>query len=602
LREAILFCQHAISTKLDSKTMKMNSLLRTMAFFGCSLWFLAASGREAIAGAPQAGATADGYRDLSRHPDTVTVVTETGELRLNGAAGVWSGGGIRVSATVQADGLHVGLAAPQAEVKRVQLFWQGAPEAGAWKYLGDAWERGYGDLEWKTLDGKRPMPWYVLASNGRSTHAYGVMTLPAALCCWKLDKTGLTLLADVRCGGKGVQLGNRTLEVCTVVSRRGRAGETPFAAAGAFCRLLCPHPRMPKQPVYGFNDWYCDYGNISAAGVRQDAEFIARLAPAGGNRPYMVIDEGWQADRRDTRGEWDRGNAKFPDMAGLASDMVKAGTRPGIWVRLLTVQAGQPQGWKLPRDRAYLDPSAPEVRAYVMATVKRLRGWGYELIKHDFSTDDLCGRWGFEMGDAMIRDGWAFADRSRTTAEIIIDHYRSIREAAGDDVVVIGCNTIGHLSAGIFEVSRAGDDTSGQEWARTRKMGVNALAFRLPQHGAFFAVDADCVGQTAANSVPWDKNRQWLDLVAHSGTPLFVSFKRGTVTAEQEQALKEALAVASRPLPTGEPIDWFETLLPRRWKVAGSEREFNWADPPANRLMKSLSRLRDASVRLFAGR
>ena len=102
--------------------------------------------------------------------------------------------------------------------------------------------------------------------------------------------------------------------------------------------------------------------------------------------------------------------------------------------------------------------------------------------------------------------------------------------------MLIGCNTIGHLSAGIFEVSRTGDDTSGKEWDRVRKMGVNTLAFRMPQHGAFFAVDADCVGQTAANSIPWEKNRQWLDLLAHSGTPLFVSFKRGSVTPEQERA------------------------------------------------------------------
>ena len=97
----------------------------------------------------------------------------------------------------------------------------------------------------------------------------------------------------------------------------------------------------------------------------------------------------------------------------------------------------------------------------------------------------------------MTSDGWAFADRSRTTAEIIMDHYRSIRAGAGD-AVLIGCNTIGHLSAGIFEVSRTGDDTSGKEWDRVRKMGVNTLAFRMPQHGAFFAADADCVGQTAA--------------------------------------------------------------------------------------------------------
>ncbi|MGO8750719.1 MAG: hypothetical protein ACLQNE_32615 [Thermoguttaceae bacterium] len=517
----------------------------------------------------------DGYRNVCRHPDTVTVVTETRAVDLaRGAAGDWSGAGINVITGVKADGLHVRLAAPEATVKKLRLHWLGAPETG-WKYLGDAWERGYGDLEWRTLDGKDTMPWYVLASDGRRTHAYGVMTQPAALCCWKLDDRGLTLLADVRCGGAGVRLGKRTLEVCTVATRRGRDGETPFAAARAFCRHLCPNPRLPSRPVYGFNNWYCDYGNSSADNVRQDAAFIARLAPKGDNRPFMVIDDGWQANHGNANGAWDRGNAGFPDMAALAADLAKAGTRPGIWVRLLVAQPGQPEGWKLARDRALLDPSVPEVRAYVTATIRRLRGWGYELIKHDYSTFDLTGRWGFQMDDEMTSDGWAFADRSRTTAEIIMDHYRSIRAGAGD-AVLIGCNTIGHLSAGIFEVSRTGDDTSGKEWDRVRKMGVNTLAFRMPQHGAFFAADADCVGQTGPNSIPWDKNRQWLDLVARSGTPLFVSFKRGSVTPEQERALQAALAAASQPQPAGEPLDWFDTRLPRRWRLAGSVSEFTW--------------------------
>ena len=154
------------------------------------------------------------------------------------------------------------------------------------------------------------------------------------------------------------------------------------------------------------------------------------------------------------------------------------------------------------------------------------------------------------MGNEFTGDGWAFANRSRTTAEIIVDHYRSIREAAGDDAVVIGCNTIGHLSASIFEASRIGDDTSGRQWDRVRKMGVNTLAFRMPQHGAFYAVDADCVGQTTTGAIPWELNRQWLDLVARSGTPLFVSFKRDSVTPEQEQASKQPWpSPASRSQP-----------------------------------------------------
>ena len=113
---------------------------------------------------------------------------------------------------------------------------------------------------------------------------------------------------------------------------------------------------MPQQPVYGFNNWYCDYGNISAEERAPGCRLHRPLAPQGGNRPYMVIDDGWQANHGDAEGEWDRGNAKFPDMAALAADMVKAGTRPGIWVRLLVAQPGQPEGWKLARDRAYLDP------------------------------------------------------------------------------------------------------------------------------------------------------------------------------------------------------------------------------------------------------
>jgi alpha-galactosidase len=339
---------------------------------------------------------------------------------------------------------------------------------------------------------------------------------------------------------------------------------------------------MPKQPVYGFNNWYCDYGKISADGVRKDAAFIARLSPTGGNRPYMVIDDGWQAHNGGAKGEWNRGNVHFPDMAALAADIAKAGAKPGIWVRLLITQPGQPANWKLERDRTYLDPSVPGVRAYVMETVKRLRGWGYELIKHDYSTFDLAGRWGNVMGSEFTADGWAFADRSRTTAEIIVDHYRSIHEAAGDDAVVIGCNTIGHLSAGIFEASRIGNDTSGREWGKVPKNGVNSLAFRMPQHAAFYAVDADCVGQTTSGAIPWELNRQWLDLLARSGTPLFVSFKDNSVTPEQEQALKAALAIASKPQPTGEPLDWFSTRLPKRWKLDGKEQMFYWFRlPPA---------------------
>jgi alpha-galactosidase len=348
---------------------------------------------------------------------------------------------------------------------------------------------------------------------------------------------------------------------------------------------MCPKPRLPKQPVYGFNDWYCSYGHDTAEGFLKNTAYVVSLAPKGGNRSFAVVDDGWQMaqDKADTHGAgpWNRTNPKFSPtltMPQFVQRVCALGARPGVWVRPLQASPDQPQSWRLSRDHRALDPSVPEVRAYVRQLMHRMRGWGFELIKHDYTTEEIAGRWGFQMKGEMIADGWGFADRSRTAAEIVRHLYLDIRESAGKDTLIIGCNTIGHLAAGIFELQRIGDDTSGQDWARTRKMGVNCVAFRAPQHGTFFAVDGDCAGQTKPDSVPWEKNRQWLELLAHSGTPLFVSFPKDTVRPEQEQeqALRAALSEASRRQPIGEPLDWLETRTPARWRVAGQDVMFSW--------------------------
>lgn len=542
---------------------------------------------------PAAAGTGSGDRflDLLRSPDAVTVVTESGSASLAPAVGVWKAAGLEVATRLDDGKLRIELAAPSQAVKYVRLFWTCRPPRD-WKYLGDAWERSYGELEWRPLDATGEMPWYVLASDGRITHGYGVMTGPGAMCAWRFQPGGVELRADVRCGGAGVRLGGRRLAVASVTARRGRSGESPFEAARAFCRTMCPRPRLPRQPVFGFNDWYCDYGKNSAASVLDYAAFVVRLAPRGKNRPFMVVDDGWQASGGGTGygGPWDRGNALFPSMAGLAEGIRKAGARPGIWVHLLTAQSGQPDGWRMAHDPRILDISRPEVRAYIKDTVARLRAWGYELIKHDYSVADLAG---YTRAAPPEDEAWAFADRSRTAAEIVLDHYRSIREAAGEDVLIIGCNTIGHLAAGLFEMQRIGDDTSGRDWKRVRNRGVNTLAFRAVQHGAFFAVDADCAGLTEPEAIPWACNSLWLDLLSRSGTPLFISFKKGALTPEQERTVAAALARASRPQPLAEPLDWLEAVnptrgleaishleggaTPRRWKLGGRILVYDWS-------------------------
>ena len=520
-----------------------------------------------------------GFLDLRRPPDGIRAQTATGDQRLRavaGGGGRWEADDLAVIISDIPGALRVELASPSIAVQRLQLRWRGHLERTR-LLLGDAWERGYGDLEWRGFVPDRVMPWYVAAWDGHLTHLYGVRTSASAFCFWHVDPQGISLWADVRSGGVGVQLGQRVLSVCEVVCRAGRAGESAFAAIHAFCTNMCSSPRLPPQPVYGSNDWYWVYGRNSAATVLADAQHTVELAPADANRPFAVIDDGWQPDRGTDKagvGTWDRGNEKFPDLPGLAGEIRRAGARPGIWIRPLLAPADAADTWRLPRERTVLDPTVPEVRAKIGEDIGRLRRWGFELIKHDYSTFDLVGRWGFQMGADLTRDGWTFATGpTRTTAEVIDELYRTIRAAAGD-TLIIGCNTVSHLSAGRFEICRIGDDTSGREWPRTRKMGVNTLAFRGAQHGAFYTADADCVGVT--NAIPWEYNRLWLDLLARSGTMLFVSLAPDALGAAQRRDLRAALATAARPQPLGEPLDWQQTAWPTRWRLMGEVQTYDW--------------------------
>jgi alpha-galactosidase len=521
------------------------------------------------------------FHNLQTVPESIVVITEKGSNSLDRVASKqWHGNGITVWTKTNGNDLAISIAAPNVGVKSMTIRWTVSMPAD-WKYLGDAWERGYGDLEWKELDALRVMPWYFLVSDGKTTHGYGVKTGSGALCYWTVDANGITLHADVRCGGMGVKLGGRTLNVCTVVSRQGETDESPIVAARAFCQIMCPNPRLPKEPIIGFNNWYCTYGHDTGLEFLTNVAFVVSHSPKNGNRPFAVVDGGWQ--RGDTNGagtgHWNDLNPEFSKtltMPELAAKMRELGARPGLWYRPLMANVDQPKNWRSQRDPQFLDPTVPAVRAYIQQMVTRFRRWGYELIKNDFSTYDICGCWGMQMGSQITPDGWAFADHSKTTAEVIRDLYQDMRVAAGNDVLIEGCNTMGHLSAGIFELQRIGDDTSGTDWDRTRKMGVNSLAFRLPQNGTFFATDADCVGQVTSDSVPWVKNSQWLTLLSESSTPLFVSFRRETLGPDQEAALRAALTAASLAQPQGEPLDWMSQRTPEQWQLGTNRINFSW--------------------------
>jgi len=254
--------------------------------------------------------------------------------------------------------------------------------------------------------------------------------------------------------------------------------------------------------------------------------------------------------------------------------------RPGLWYRPLSASYKDGANLLLPaipgRDNPknpILDPTIDENLERIKHNISLYHQWGFDMVKHDFSTFDITGKWGFQMQDGITPAGWHFYDQTKTTAEVINNLYRVIRESAGD-MYLIGCNTLSHLSAGVFELNRIGDDTSGKEWDRTRKMGVNTLAFRIAQNNHFYATDGDCVGLT--KEIAWARNKQWMHLLAESGTPLFISAEPEALGEEQRQFIKTCFAKAAKKQPAGEPLDWLTNQRPAKWMLNGREVIFNW--------------------------
>jgi len=529
---------------------------------------------------------AENNNHLMNLPDEVWAQAGAGWFKLKPAGGsLFTFNDIEVSIKTNDNATGVYIQSPKTALKGVRLKWKYAVKPTT-KVLGDNWERTYGNAAWKSPDSNTKNPWYILLHDDKQTACFGVKTGCSTICWWTVNPDSIELTLNTHSGGAGVELDSRKLHAANIVTTESTVTETPFLTARRFCKLMCEKPRLPKQPVYGINDWYYAYGNNSAKLIKEQTALMAGLVTDTNNRPFSVIDAGWAQYSPYLPGDggwaddFSKPNDKFKDMHVMAEEIVKLGMRPGLWTRALCAKYNDSKNLLLPvikgRDdpkQPVLDPTIPENIERVKNNISIYKQWGFEMVKHDYSTYDITGRWGFEMSESITQPGWSFNDKSKTTAEVINHLYWSIREAAGD-MYLIGCNTMSHLSAGVFELNRIGDDTSGKEWARTRKMGINTLGFRMPQHNTFYAADGDCVGLTTR--VPWEKNKQWMQLLAESSAPLFISAQPDALGADQKAFIKQCFAKVAKVQPIGEPLDWLTNPLPAKWKLDNKVVDFDW--------------------------
>jgi alpha-galactosidase len=527
--------------------------------------------------AAKAAPHGSGRSDHLTVPDAIAARAADGAMTAMTRQGsTWSTTGLKISLEPEqqanGSGLNVALESARNDIAFLRLRWRRRIKPDA-RVLADTWERAYGELGWRGLSPERVLPWYFTLAQGNDVASFGVETQPNAFCFWQCDPDGISLWIDLRNGGEPAHLSGRRLALCRVLSAQWSGRGDLYSNLRAFCARMCQRPLLPAGPIVGSNDWNYAYGRNTAGGILRDAKLMVELSPPG-HRPFVVIDDGWQDKKR------------FPDLADLAAQMRSSGARPGIWIRPLRAEE-RVRATRL-RSKRFGDAAAEEISAYdpsvpdgmnaTLRSVLDARAQGFEFIKHDFTTFELFGQWGRDMGAQPGRRGWQFADATRTTAEIVLDLYRSIRSAAGSGCTILGCNTFGHLAAGIFETQRISDDTSGREWERTRRFGVNALAYRIPQHRTFFHADPDIVAVTRI--IPWRLTAQWLDVVARSGTALFVAPAPDAMSDEARAAVRAAFVIAVGN-PAGHPVPDATSQTPETWRFTSPSitRLYDWDLP-----------------------
>ena len=455
------------------------------------------------------------------------------------------------------------------------------------KVYGDQWERSSvgAYLEWRSVMSSRVLPWFCYVRGNNQTACYGVKTGADCFALWQVDTHGITLFLNLCCGNDGTDL-KEPIVACEVVQLFGAEGEDTYKTARLFSKMMCDQPVLPKTPIYGVNNWYWAYGDISREIVLKETDYLMQMTSGCKNPPYMVIDAGWQRDfiledYAYNGGPW-TANGCFGDMQKMAEEIHARGAKAGIWERPLLTHDVMPEQAKLTSQFGgdILDPTHPFAIEKIYNDTAMIRSWGYDLIKHDFTTCDLTGLAPLtsEKHDyELFAPNRRLYGRTNTTATVLKNLYKTIQDAA-NGAEVIGCNVVGHLSAGIHSIQRTGGDTSGHAYEWTKRDGVNTV-MRLPTNNLFYNVDPDCAAFTSL--VPTEINLDFLEMCAYTGMTTLASVTPGCLSDAEMQRINEIYKIADSNAFSLGIANYDKTAEPEIFvsEDGKTEKNFNWTKP-----------------------
>ena len=359
-------------------------------------------------------------------------------------------------------------------------------------------------------------------------------------------------------------------------------------------------PSHHHTPSIGWCSWYQYYQDISENKIRENLHSAVTSSDTL-PRDLFQIDDGFQAQI----GDWLDFSPTFPNgVAPLAREISSAGLSPGLWLApfivhsksklkhihtewLLHNRFGKPinAGFVWNNFNKALDLTHPDALGYVKEVVNTaVHDWGYQFLKLDF------------LYAAAIK-GY-YHDQTKTRAQVLRMGLEALRDAAGQEVHLLGCGVPLGPAIGIFDSMRIGADVdpswqpsfSGIKFPfrneypmpSTRNAIHNVLT-RSHLNQRWWINDPDCLLVRPDSDLSLGEVQSLATVIAFSGGHLLLSDDLTSLPAERLRIAEQLVPlIGQRP----RVIDWFDKPFPClvRLDLENSTgvwhllAVFNWAD------------------------
>lgn len=374
---------------------------------------------------------------------------------------------------------------------------------------------------------------------------------------------------------------------------------------GDFARALgqMSGARVVGDAPVGWCTWYQFFAN-----VRQE-DVLRNLRMAREKRPLVPVNLVQLDDGYETAvGDWLSPKETFSQgLEWLAQEIRAAACEPGLWMApfiavprarvvrkhpewLLRDARGRPvrAGYLWGTFARGLDVTHPGVQDYVQEVVHTaVHHWGYSYLKLDFLYAAV-------LPARYHRPGL-------TRPQVLRRGLELIREAAGEDVFLLGCGCPLGPAVGLVDAMRVGPDIAPHWWPRlygmtrvwrqnpTKPAAINAIRNTLTRaayHRRLWWNDPDCVlARVRDTRLSAVEVQSWLSVVGLSGGMVVFSDDLEAIPPERWPWMAALLPVQPE---AGRPLDLLTRTLPevvavhleRAWGHGVTVGVFNWQERP----------------------